>query len=276
MKKHVYLSIGFVLFAVCLTVGAAAQPANPVPAEPYTVFLFGAGVHRITAEELMTGQQVLKDALDCGGTGDPNDMLVFEGTVQAGGDLLWWVSGESISVTDVFAEFEVAQTLDSGGDEVVVTMLEVGLENGENWYAAHLMVLRDDTLGVGAAFPITTECWDGFFPSPRVCRRSDPYRTPNRRRSGAMPRAQATWTRRRRSHRAPNRRWTGAMTGSHPLLAKGAASAGPLDALRPPRRGMPPAITWRASRLPTTVVRTVTDGRFVGWHRGTAGRILSI
>lgn len=52
---------------------------------------------------------------------------------------------------------------DGNGHQVVLRMLNIDLENGEHSSPAYLMVLRDDTLEVGAALPITAECWDGFF-----------------------------------------------------------------------------------------------------------------
>ena len=67
-------------------------------------------------------------------------------------------------MTDVFGEYEVVRTEDSGGHEVALLMLKLGLENGENWSPAYCLVLRDDTWEVGAALPVTAECWDGFFP----------------------------------------------------------------------------------------------------------------
>lgn len=171
-----------VLATVCLVGLLPVAMGQPIPvsvvsahAEPVPVFLFAMGAHGLTGEALLGGQQELKEALGYGTASDPNDMLVFEGAVETGGVLQWWLSGQQIAVTDVFREYEVVRTEDNDGHQIVLLMLSVRLQNGENSSHAYLMVLRDDTLEVGAALPITFECWEGFFvfgrfplPAPRA------------------------------------------------------------------------------------------------------------
>lgn len=160
MNKRMAVAVGLALVSLGFATWALADPVDPAS---LAGFSFGAGAHGITGEALMAGQEMLKQALGCAGATDPNDMLVFESVLEPGATLLWWIALDEVVVTDVFAEFQVVQTVDSQEDEVALLMVEVGLERGENWTSAYLMVLRDDTEQVGAALPITPECWDGFL-----------------------------------------------------------------------------------------------------------------